>query len=1126
MRGPVAFLPVCVVLNKVASKPLPPHVSGMLAYLSQPNEKANEDLALAYFRKTFGEAFTRQKEASQSDGYVAGSFVLELKGKTNNWLDGLFQGLAYRNRGLDFTQIVVAAKNFLAVWRVEDIPEKIREELAAESGAPNSLGRQYAKKYSSRKTDLLKRAVWSGADLFTPLFLSQPDVVYAKLSLFEKTLREGLKVRQKITVRNFTKLLAEMKSFFDPDQPIKAVRAFYSMLYAWNETSIVNISQKAPDQAALGGELITDLIPGKRLKFKEFVEGHCITVDAENSHDDYFARYDEALDAVDKSFRIKNGIFFTDLDLSRFVMWLVRQHIPELGKHYLVIDPACGSGNLVTNWRSPLELRHKVVSEIEPELLFAVEQRMKGDSWHNGKFTVVPKVSENRGLNFLDCSAADYLEQVQLGLEEKGQAADKPLAFLCNPPYRSDDDQTASSIAYKVHKSILDLTGVDGANERYCCFLAQMKLICEAAKESGLPGDSLLLLFTKSTWLTKRPVFQDIRSQILGSFEHVAGALVQANEFFDVRGSWPVAFTVWRHKGPNENLNANRSVSLIDLTWVTKKHLAQIPWSDPGKLESACDEIIKNERSRSVTIGQDRISIREWAGGAMTDFKRDRRKIEKNAKIVGGLPTADHRQSNKKAYGETNGQYIGFMDDLTPCRVKNSIPEKPWLNLDNRFMAVKKSRCFSGPPTHLGYCASDIKTAKKLFFWYALGRTFVQRPYPMWIDADGMWAPTIPTSLEKSIFQTAFAIAYAENECVEAYFPANNPIKGTSELFVGNPMTPVNLESFWSQVLRPYFDGTASLSTKKLMDAVDNVFRIWKDRFKTKPEIAVSSKHPYFIDAGRLTKTAGMIQIKDYAVENNDTSLLASLHEVRNHLKTTKNEFFELVNDKLDYFGGQATPSQVLILPEKTKFERTLCRRLAVAALLVQHLHNDPNFGRTKLTKLFYLANVHERLDLETEYYREAAGPLDQRALYNERFGIEALAQKYHVFQPRSKGRMVIYEPSSDLETIEPFAKKYLGEKTQNIAAMANTFRSLTTDQSEIIATLYACWNDLLIQKRSPTDDAIASEFLHHWHPKKSRFSRARLIRAIAWMRIEGWVPKGIGKLTSTKPTHSSVEGG
>ncbi len=926
---------------------MPAHISGLLNYLSQPTEKANEDLALSYFRKIFGDAFTRQKEAKQSDGYVAGCFVLELKGNTNTWLAGLFQGLAYKNRELDFGQVIVAAKHFLAIWRVEDIPQKIREELAAELGAPNSIGQQYAKKYAAKRNALLKLAVWNGADLFTPLFLSQPDVVVSNLAQFEKTLKEGRRVRQKVTIRNFATLLREMKPFFDPSQPIKAVRAFYSMLRAWTDTSVVNISQKVLDHATIGGELITELLPGKRLQFKEFVENRYVSIDAQHSYDDYFARYDEALDAADKNFRIKHGIFFTDLDLSRFVMWLVRQHIPELGKHYLVIDPACGSGNLVTNWRSPLEIRHKVVSEIEPELLFAVEQRMKGDSWHNGKFTVVPKVSENRGLNFLDRSAYEYLDQIRCTLKEKGLAPDKPLAFLCNPPYRSDDDQTASAISYKVHQSVLDLTGGDAANERYCCFLAQMKLICEAAKESGLPGDSLLLLFTKSAWLTKRPIFQDIRSQILGSFEHVAGALVQANEFFDIKGSWPVAFTVWRYKGTEANLNSGRSVPLLDLTWVTKKQLAEVPWLDAEKMELACREIVKNDNSRTVHLGVNRLSIREWAGGVMSDFKRDRRKFERNAKIAGGLPWNDHRQSNKKAYGEVNGQYIGFMDDLTPCRVKNSVPNKPWLNVDNRFMAVKKSRCFSGPPTHLGYCAEDLETAKKLFFWYSLGRTFVQRPYPMWIDADGMWAPSIPAWVEKRTFQTAFAIAYAENECVEARFPANNPVNGLPELFAGNPLTPVNQDSFWAEVLAPYVRNEPSPIVRSLIEAVDEVFLKWRDLFKMQAEVPVAYTRPYFIADQMLSKTAGLIQIRDYATENNITVLIAALHEVQERLRAVKDEFYELVNSGLNYFGSEVPSAANLLLPEKTKFEKALCRRVALAGLLVEQLYGDPNFGRT-----------------------------------------------------------------------------------------------------------------------------------------------------------------------------------
>jgi hypothetical protein len=558
---------------------VPAHIEGLLRFLSRPEERANEDLALAYFRRVYGEVFTRQEDAGRADGYVPGSFVLELKGKTNSWLTGLLQGLAYKNKGLDFSQIIVAAKNFLAAWRVSDLPEDIRDEIAAAKGAPHRIGSLFAKRYAKRRKALLEKATWSGTELTGALF-QQPDLIVERIKSFEKTIAEGEKVRLKITLKNFTSVLREMKGFFDPTQPVKTVRAFYSMLYGWTETATIQLSDKVNHKAALGGETITDLVPSKRRHFKDYVENRHVFLAAGENRDDFFARYDEALDTVDKNFRIKHGIFFTDLDLSKFVLWLVKQHVPNLGKNYLVIDPACGSGNLVTNWRSPLELRHKVVSEIEPELLFAVERRMQGDQWHNGKFTVVPKVSENRGLNFLDCSADDYLEVVREYLRDKGQRPDRPLAFLCNPPFRNDDDQTADGSGYAVHKSITDMTGLDASSERYCCFLAQMKLICEAARSNGLPDDSLLLLFTKTSWLTRRDVFRDIRAHMLEAFDNVTGILVNSSEFFDVKGSWPLAFTVWRYKSKKEKLDPLRTVELLDLTWVKKKDLAQIPWDN------------------------------------------------------------------------------------------------------------------------------------------------------------------------------------------------------------------------------------------------------------------------------------------------------------------------------------------------------------------------------------------------------------------------------------------------------------------------------------------------------------------------------------------------------------------
>jgi len=127
-------------MKKPIRRQLPASVNGLLRFLSKPTEKANEDLAIGYFRTLFPETFIRQSEAKGADGYVPGRFVLELKGKTNDWLAGLCQGIAYK-RDLDFSTVIVAAKDFLAIWRLEHIPESMRVEILSSTGAASTIGR-------------------------------------------------------------------------------------------------------------------------------------------------------------------------------------------------------------------------------------------------------------------------------------------------------------------------------------------------------------------------------------------------------------------------------------------------------------------------------------------------------------------------------------------------------------------------------------------------------------------------------------------------------------------------------------------------------------------------------------------------------------------------------------------------------------------------------------------------------------------------------------------------------------------------------------------------------------------------------------------------------------------------
>ena len=186
-----------------------------------------------------------------------------------------------------------------------------------------------------------------------------------------------------------------------------------------------------------------------------------------------------------------------------------------------------------------------------------------------------------------------------------------------------------------------------------------------------------------------------------------------------------------------------------------------------------------------------------------------------------------------------------------------------------------------------------------------------------------------------------------------------------------------------------------------------------------------------------------------------------------------------------------------------------LKKRLAVVCTLVNRLADDKNFGRTKMAKLFYLVDATQDLDLDTSYQRQAAGPLDPKALYDAEIGLEALATKYKFLSVEKSGRKVTYRRGPNLSEALESARVVLGARRVAINRIVDRFRKLDTDQCEIVATLYACWNDRILESKSVSDDAIADEFLEAWHEKKRRFARPRLFKALHWMRDNKLVPTG-----------------
>jgi len=297
---------------------------------------------------------------------------------------------------------------------------------------------------------------------------------------------------------------------------------------------------------------------------------------------------------------------------------------------------------------------------------------------------------------------------------------------------------------------------------------------------------------------------------------------------------------------------------------------------------------------------------------------------------------------------------------------------------------------------------------------------------------------------------------------------------------------------------------------------------------------------PRVIDAivSNVEKLMRRSDFREDSVEYKKVEALLSIaygltrEELRSCLSSFSDTAEEFINDVIGYaesLRDELGLARILSFKPKTAFEKTVAQRLGVASLIVARLNEDSSLGRTKFEKVFYLVDAHERLSLKTEYYREAYGPLDQRTLYNEKWGILPLAQRYGYFSNQArafgKGKTINQiDSGKNLKEGLSFVKDVLGDRAKVVTKFIEQFKKLDTDQIELVATVYAAWNDLLLAKKEPSEKAVAREVLERWHPsKKKKFDATKVANCMRWIKKQGFVPHGKGKRTQTKPTDDDI---
>ena len=199
--------------------------------------------------------------------------------------------------------------------------------------------------------------------------------------------------------------------------------------------------------------------------------------------------------------------------------------------------------------------------------------------------------------------------------------------------------------------------------------------------------------------------------------------------------------------------------------------------------------------------------------------------------------------------------------------------------------------------------------------------------------------------------------------------------------------------------------------------------------------------------------------------------------------------------------------------------------RVLVAADVVHRLGADPYLGRTKLQKLMFLAEAHANInDIAGRYQRYRYGPYDDAMVQEIELGL-----RQDGYYDTREGTGVDREKVAFLQMSRAGGHRdalaaALGGKTDTLRQLVDLFKGKDTAATEAVATLYAVWNDALIDGKQPDDAAIIRGFLQDWHPEKGKFKQADLQTWLGWMRRHGLVPKGTGPRTVSTNTPSLFE--
>lgn len=220
-------------------------------------------------------------------------------------------------------------------------------------------------------------------------------------------------------------------------------------------------------------------------------------------------------------------------------------------------------------------------------------------------------------------------------------------------------------------------------------------------------------------------------------------------------------------------------------------------------------------------------------------------------------------------------------------------------------------------------------------------------------------------------------------------------------------------------------------------------------------------------------------------------------------------------------FSGELTSSNIVAFTRPASQQQTVVTRTPEFAAHViaygYHWHEgqrkNRTYGHVKTQKFLHLAESVANVDMGRSPRKCAAGPHD--AHHMQKAEDWAKTNRFFEFKLRNDGKgydFVKLANYSNLIGGSINAVKPYQDKIQKILSL---LLPMKTREAEVLATVHAAWNNLLLDNAKITEKSIIREARENWTDSKRIIPESEFRKAITTIRNNGIVPDGTAKRVS-----------